>query len=174
MTKSTGFNSILYDYLRPRLIYESIFDIDFQLLKADGIKSLFFDVDNTIIKYGETAVSLQSLNLFNAIATHDFDNIILISNNSSVDRIQHVSKQLNLPAVTFACKPFVFTMRRLIQDYNIDVSEAVLIGDQLFTDVLLANITGMSSIYVDPIDVSNISFLKQQQYKLQASILSSF
>ena len=82
--------------------------------------------------------------------------------------------KLNLPAVTFACKPFVFTMRRLIQDYNIDVSEAVLIGDQLFTDVLLANITGMSSIYVDPIDVSNISFLKQQQYKLQASILSSF
>ena len=96
MTKSTGFNSILYDYLRPRLIYESIFDIDFQLLKADGIKSLFFDVDNTIIKYGETAVSLQSLNLFNGIASHEFDNIILISNNSSVDRIQHVSKQVKL------------------------------------------------------------------------------
>ena len=36
-------------------------------------------------------------------------------------RIEHVSKQLNLPAVTFACKPFVFTMRRLLNDYKIDV-----------------------------------------------------
>ena len=98
---------------------------------------LFFDVDNTIIKYKETGVSLQSMNLFNAISSHGFDHIILISNNSSVERIEHVSKQLNLPAVTFACKLFVFTMRRLLKDYGIKASQSALIGDQLFTDVLL-------------------------------------
>ena len=174
MAKRSPINSILYQYLRPRFVYESIHDIDFQLLRSDGIRSLFFDVDNTIIKYKETGVSLQSMNLFNAISSHGFDHIILISNNSSVERIEHVSKQLNLPAVTFACKPFVFTMRRLLNDYGIKASESALIGDQLFTDVLLANVTGMSSIYVEPIDISNISFLKRAQYKFQQSIFNSF
>lgn len=174
MAKRSPINSILYQYLRPRFVYESIHDIDFQLLRSDGIRSLFFDVDNTIIKYKETGVSLQSMNLFNAISSHGFDHIILISNNSSVERIEHVSKQLNLPAVTFACKPFVFTMRRLLKDYGIKASQSALIGDQLFTDVLLANVTGMSSIYVEPIDISNISFLKRAQYKFQQSIFNSF
>ena len=136
MAKRSPINSILYQYLRPHSFMNqfmtSIFSYCVQMAFV-----LFFDVDNTIIKYKETGVSLQSMNLFNAISSHGFDHIILVSNNSSVERIEHVSKQLNLPAVTFACKPFVFTMRRLLNDYGIDVKQSALIGDQLFTDVLL-------------------------------------
>ena len=93
---------------------------------------------------------------------------------SSVDRIERVAKQLELPAVTFACKPFVFTMRRLLQDYGINQSEVALIGDQLLTDMLLANSLKMASVFVDPIDTMHISFIKSFQYKLQSWIMRSF
>ena len=97
-----------------------------------------------------------------------------MSNNSSVDRINRVAKQLNLPAVTFACKPFVFTMRRILNDHAIDESQVALIGDQLMTDMLLANTLNMVSVFVDPIDVSNLSFIKMCQYKFQHWMMRSF
>ena len=168
------FSKITYRYLRPRFVYESIYDIDFGLLWDDGIRHLFFDVDNTLISYSESDVSIQCINLFKSIEAIGFETITLISNNSSVERIDRVAKQLNLPAVTFACKPFVFTMRRLLQDYGINETQVALVGDQLLTDILLANSLKMVSVFVDPIDTSHISFIKSFQYKLQSWIISSF
>lgn len=169
-----SFSDIMYRYLYPSSVYESIYDIDFGLLWDEGIRYLFFDVDNTLISYSDSDVSIQCMNLFNSIQSIGFDSVILISNNSNVDRIQRVAKQLTLPAVTFACKPFVFTMRRLGHDHGIHFNQSVLIGDQLLTDVLLANFLGMQSIFVDPIDPVTVSLAKQFQYKFQFWLMESF
>ena len=135
----------------------------------------FFDVDNTLISYSDSDVSIQTINLFNSLQSIGFETIVLVSNNSSVNRIQTVAKQLNLAAVTFACKPFVFTMRRILTDCNInDHTKAVFIGDQLFTDVLMANVMNIPSIFVDPINLDGVSFSKRFQYKLQSAMMSAF
>ena len=168
------YKSIFYNYLRPNMVYESVYDIDYELLRDDGIKHLFFDIDNTLISYKENGVSLECLNLFNSLSTMGFENIILISNNSSTERVEKVAKQLKLPAISFACKPFVFTMRRIVNDYNVPVNESVLVGDQLLTDVLLANTMGMSSIFVDPIERDGVSFFRLTQYRLQDKFLAIF
>tara|TARA_A100001015_G_C14833314_1_gene649459 strand:- start:21 stop:566 length:546 start_codon:yes stop_codon:yes gene_type:complete len=171
---SSHISKITYQYLRPSQVFESIYDIDFGSFWDEGIRHLFFDVDNTLISYKETNVSIQCLNLFNSIKSIEFDNVILVSNNSSVDRIQKVAKSLDLPGVSFACKPFVFTMRRIMTQLNVDPSKSAFIGDQLLTDVLMANLLNMTSIFVDPIDLSNISITKSIQYKLQLQIMRSF
>ncbi len=167
-------SDLSYKYLRPTHVYESIYDIDFGLLWDQGIRNLFFDVDNTLISYSEQNVSLQCINLFNSIQALGFEHIILVSNNSSVERIEKVAKHLNLPAVNFSCKPFVFTMRRIINDYNISSDQSVIIGDQLLTDILLGNLLDFSSIFVDPINLEHVSFLKSFQYKFQRFIMRSF
>ncbi len=167
-------SQIIYHHLRPTHVYESIYDIDFGHLYDQGFRNLFFDVDNTLISYTDSNVSLQCMNLFNSIQAMGFDHIILVSNNSSSDRIEKVAKNLDLPAVSFACKPFVFTMRRIINKYNIDSSQSVFIGDQLLTDILLGNMLKFTSVFVDPIDLDTVSFLKSFQYKLQRLILNTF
>ena len=156
------------------MIYESIFDIDFELLIQDGVRHLFFDVDNTLIGYNDTQVSLQCMNIFNALPNMGFEHIILVSNNSNVDRIDMVAKQLKLPAVTFACKPFDFTMRRLFYEYGIQPQHSAMIGDQLLTDVLLANRLDMVSIFTDPIDVESVSMSKKLQYRFQSYLFRLF
>ena len=171
---ATRFSSLTYEYLRPQLAYESIYDIDFGQLWDDGIRHLIFDVDNTLISYAESDVSIQCINLFKSIQSIGFESITLMSNNSSVDRIERVAKQLDLPAITFACKPFVFTMRRFLNDHTIDSASMALIGDQLMTDVLLANSLNIVSVFVDPIDVMDLSYLKTCQYSFQRWIFQSF
>ena len=78
----------------------------------------------------------------------------LISNNSSYDRVNKVAKQLKLPAVAFACKPFPFTMRRVLADAKLNPNECAFVGDQLMTDIILANTLGLKSIFVEPLDTS--------------------
>jgi len=168
------FFTLSYHYLRPQLMYESIYDIDFGLLWDDGIRHLIFDVDNTLISYADSDVSIQCINLFKSIQSIGFESILLMSNNSSVDRIERVAKQLDLPAITFACKPFVFTMRRLLNHRSMNIQEVALIGDQLLTDVLLANTFKIISVFVDPIDTNHLSYLKNAQYSFQRWILQSF
>jgi HAD superfamily phosphatase (TIGR01668 family) len=174
MITSSYYRSLMYRYLRPNMIYESIYDIDFHLLWEDGTRHLFFDVDNTLISYDESDVSVQCLNTFNDIASIGFETITLISNNSSVARIERVSSQLKLPAVTFACKPFVFTLRRLMADGHMVPHTCALVGDQLMTDVLLANYMGLTSIFVEPLTTDGISALKSLQYRFQEHILTTF
>ena len=168
------FQRIIYRYLRPVHIYESIFDVDFGALYDDGIRSLFFDIDNTIISYIESDVSLQTINLFNQIKSYGFDSIILLSNHSNIDRVNTVANQLDLPGVAFACKPFVFTARRIMKDYSMSSNSTAIIGDQLSTDILIGNALNLVSIFVDPINVADVSTLKRIQYRFQQLILDSF
>jgi HAD superfamily phosphatase (TIGR01668 family) len=174
MINTQFYKDIYYNYVRPNLVYESVYDIDFELLYDDGIRHLFFDIDNTIISYKEDGVSLQCLNLFNSILNLEFDTVALISNNSSYDRVNKVAKQLKLPAVAFACKPFPFAMRRVLEDANLNPKECAFIGDQLMTDIILANTLGLKSIFVEPLDTSSVSKLRLLQYKVQESLLNKF
>jgi uncharacterized protein len=160
-----------YQYLRPEWIYESIIDIDYGALYDDGIRNIFFDIDNTIIPYMEEDVSIQYLNLFNKIKSVGFDHVILLSNNSSVRRINKAADQLKLPGVAFACKPFTYTARRLMVDHNMKAEQTVTVGDQILTDILLGNYLGIHTIFVDPMAVEECSMLKKLQYKCQDWIL---
>ena len=109
-----------------------------------------------------------------ALPVLGFDHIFLVSNNSSVERVTSVCKQLNLPGVSFACKPFVFTMRRLLNQYNMDAHQCAFFGDQLFTDILLANTLKLTSVFIEPINSTHVSFFRSIQYRIQQSILNSF
>ena len=59
MINTQFYKDIYYNYVRPNLVYESVYDIDFELLYDDGIRHLFFDIDNTIISYREDGVSFN-------------------------------------------------------------------------------------------------------------------
>lgn len=173
MNGSLGKMTRMAEYLNPMFVYDSIFDIDFEMLYKRGIRHLFFDVDNTIMTYADTNVSIECMSLFSSIQSMNFDSIILLSNNSNKERILKVAKQLQLPAVTFACKPFIFTMRRLTKERPILIKHSAMIGDQLLTDILMANVLKMASIYVDPMSLDGVSLSKQAQYGLQRWLMKS-
>ena len=160
-------------FLRPAQVYESIYDIDFGLLYDEGVRSIFVDVDNTLISYSDDDVSFQCINLFNSIKSYGFDSIILMSNHSSTERVNRVAKQLDVPGVAFACKPFTFTIRRVMNDHQMINSQTAIIGDQLLTDILVGNLLNITTIFVDPIDKENVSFLKKFQYRFQQFLISN-
>ena len=127
----------IYKKIIPSYYHLSIKDINYQELKEQGIKALFFDLDNTIISYdvdevlGETKEFLENL-------TKDFK--VLVISNSRKPRVSKACQNLiDIPYVSFAKKPLKFGFKKALKKVNVKRDEVCVIGDQMMTDVFGAN-----------------------------------
>jgi len=74
----------------------------------------------------------------------------LVSNSRS-RRVRIIAEQLNLPAVVRAGKPALSAFRKGMKILGTKPEETVLVGDQIFTDVLGGNLAGVYTILVNPL-----------------------
>ena len=129
----------------PFAYYQSIFEIPYDALKKQGIKSLFFDLDNTIIGYDETKLQDTHIEFFKELSK-DFKLIII--SNSHYKRVSEALKDTKLPFVWYAKKPLKFGFKKALSILDTKKEETIIIGDQIMTDIFGGNRMGISSILV--------------------------
>ena len=66
-------------YLKPQLYVQSFQDIPYYDFKKQGIKTLFFDLYNTVMSYDEKIISTENL-LFLEQLKKDFK-VVIVSNS---------------------------------------------------------------------------------------------
>ncbi len=135
----------IYQKCIPDAYHASIFEIPYQKLKEQGIKSLFFDLDNTIIAYDDSKLKTKHINLINDLSK-EFR--ILIISNTSYKRVSIALNQLKVPFIWHAKKPLKFGFKKALKMVNTKKEETIIIGDQLMTDVFGASRFGIKSILV--------------------------
>jgi len=122
-----------------------VFDIDFKKLKDKGFKAVIFDIDSTLVPHGsDTTDDIDTL--FKEI--HSLDLKTLLLSNNSAERIESFNRNIKTTYIPLANKPYKSNFLKAIELLDVDKSEVVLIGDQLFTDVLGANLVGIPNILV--------------------------
>lgn len=134
----------------PTKFYKTIFDIDFKELKKQGYDTLFFDLDNTIISYHVYVIEGIEYDFLKKLK-EDF-NIYIISNNNK-KRVKKAISDLNIKYLHHAFKPMKCKVLRFVKKNNIDTSKAIWIGDQVRTDVRLANKLKITNFLVLPVDM---------------------
>lgn len=139
-----------YNKFIPTYFYLKIENIDYLKLKEQGVKSLFFDLDNTLIAYDQNVISKDTYEFIKNLEK-DF-NVVIISNSKSHRVIPAV---YDLKYVYFAKKPFKFGIHKAIKMVSSSKDEVVLIGDQIITDIFGANRAKIKSILVKPIKKSS-------------------
>ncbi len=121
-----------------------------EFLSSIGVKGIVLDIDNTLEPYehpdpGEHVVrwlgELKALGIAAAIVS-----------NNGVERVERFNKELGLPAYFKAKKPFKKNVLRALSDMGVSKDEAILMGDQVFTDVWAARSAGIRAILVPPIN----------------------
>ena len=145
-----GFFRILKALLVPSSYRGRVEDIELDQLYNEGYRTLIVDVENTLIASTSLKIGLNKITWLDDAINRKFK-IILISNVFSNKRARRICKQLELPYLRFACKPFSFSLRALIKHDYIDFKKTVFIGDKIFTDVLLGNWLRGYTILVDPV-----------------------
>ena len=74
----------------------------------------------------------------------------MVSNNFHSREVEESARELGCEVVHHAMKPAPFAVRRALKLMGATADEAVLVGDQVFTDVMAGNLAGVRPILVDP------------------------
>ena len=139
--------------LIPTAHAKNIFEIDVEFFKALNIKTVMADLDNTLDSYLNKTPSKETINLVKRLKDNNI-NIIIVSNNSE-KRVSMYAKILNVNYISRAFKPFPSKINKYIKKNGLKKDEIIFIGDQLLTDIKVANKAKIKSIYVDEITTKN-------------------
>ena len=125
--------------------------IDIDALHAEGVRCLLLDRDNTLVprstKTPPPEVSAWLKRARDAgIAT------CMVSNNFHTREVCASAEELGCEVVHHAMKPLPIAVNIALQNMGVPREQAVLVGDQLFTDVWGARRAGLFSVLVRPID----------------------
>lgn len=131
--------------LYPYEYVDSVFSIDYNELYNKGYKGIIFDIDNTLVHHGDDSTK-EIDELFIMLQTIGFKTLILSNNNE--ERILRFLKNIDSLFIAEAEKPKTENYLKAVGMLGIDKSEALFIGDQIFTDILGANNSGIANILV--------------------------
>ena len=124
-------------------------DITVDFFKELGIFGIVFDIDNTLEPY-ENPVPSENLLAWLGSLKNAGIRCSFVSNNGK-ERVELFNKELGYPAFPKAKKPFKKNVIAAMRAMNTDKNATVLMGDQIFTDVLAAHNAGIKAILVKPI-----------------------
>ncbi len=138
--------------LLPREVLARLELVTPEFLQARGLRGLMLDIDNTLVPHKE-AGDPEALRVWLEPLRAAGIELRLVS-NALPDRIARFSQALEVPAVgsgRTAGKPFPAAFRTAIKEMNLLPSQVAMIGDQVFSDVLGANLVGAYPILVRPL-----------------------
>lgn len=136
--------------LRPDLIVGSIYEIDLPALREKGIGAVIADLDNTLVPWNATEVDERMVEWLFGLREAGLE-LAIVSNNFPA-RVEEVSSRLGVIAVARAVKPRRRAFLRLASRLGLAPCQVCVIGDQLFTDIIGGNRSGMYTVLVTPLD----------------------
>lgn len=137
-----------FDLVIPDMYQKDIYHVNYNLLKEEGIKTILFDIDNTLLEVNSIEVSDKLIKFINQLK-ENFD-IILMSNNSK-KRVEPVAKKLNVKYLYKSGKPLKEAFDKALNLAWSSKLNTCLIGDQLLSDIYGCRSYGITSILVDPL-----------------------
>ncbi|HLW61679.1 MAG TPA: YqeG family HAD IIIA-type phosphatase [bacterium] len=135
-------------WLRPASQVPTVYDIDLRALRAQGIRGVILDLDNTIVPWGAHRPSPELPGWIAAARAADL-RLCIVSNNMG-SRVTKLAMMLGLPVVTGALKPWTKALRRALSVMETTPEVTALVGDQVLTDILGGNRLGLHTILVRP------------------------
>lgn len=139
----------MLELLYPRYYVDSLLDIPLDSLKKQNISAFIVDLDNTITEWNSNDVRLEVEEWFRRIKDEGFRACIL--SNNGEQRIKSVAERLGIPFIHRAAKPRRGAFRRAVEVLGVGADHTAVVGDQIFTDILGGNRTGLFTILVKPL-----------------------
>lgn len=134
----------------PARAAERLEEIEPSDLIGVGKKLVLLDVDNTLLPWHGIEVPEEVLDWL-ARGRAAGLRFCLVSNTRRVERLQALAESMQVDWVRARNKPSRQMYRQALERHSVGPEAAVMIGDQILTDVLGANRAGIDAIWVRPI-----------------------
>ena len=133
---------------QPNVILKDVTRIDQAFLRANGLKGLILDVDNTLTLHNSQILRADVQAWISAIKESDI-RLIIVSNNYP-ERVAPFPKNLGLHFLAPGYKPLTIGFSKAQKALGLPVQEIGVVGDQIYTDIVGGNLKGMFTVLVCP------------------------
>lgn len=135
--------------VRPSRYVASVDRIDVSELCQKGIRCVLVDRDNTLVPR-DTKVAPPEVKAWLESLREAGIAVCMVSNNFHTNAVCASAEELGIAVVHHAMKPAPVAVQVALYTMGVPAEQAVLVGDQLFTDVAAGNLAGVQTILVRP------------------------
>ena len=131
----------------PAHAVNTLVDLDLDDLYAQGKRLILLDVDNTIVHHNADEATPEIAAWLNRAKAAGFD-LCILSNTNRVERLARICESVGVETVRGRMKPSRAMFDMALDRFDRRPEEALMVGDQLVTDVLGANRAGIDAVWV--------------------------
>ncbi|AIE84421.1 YqeG family HAD IIIA-type phosphatase [Fimbriimonas ginsengisoli] len=131
----------------PAHAADSLEQVDLQRLWDRGKRLILLDVDNTLVEWKGENFAPAVVEWLEKAKGMGFT-LCILSNTRRVERLMRITQLLGVETVRGRFKPSRAMYRLALIKFHKKPEEAIMIGDQMMTDILGANRAGIDAIWV--------------------------
>ena len=147
---------------RADFAFKSVLEITPEFLKEEDIKGLLLDLDNTLTTHDNPKPANGVIDWIKRILGSGVK-MVIVSNNHP-PRVKPFADMLGLEFICEGKKPLSSGFNRAQKLMEIPFSQLAAVGDQIFTDILGANLKRIKGIYVSPIEHEKTRFFRFKRW----------
>ena len=144
--------------LLPDYDFDTYKGVTPNFLKSIGKTCVLCDIDNTLVPY-DVPLPTEDVISWAKSLTDNGIKLILVSNNEK-ERVEKFNEALSLPYLYKSGKPSRKTVKNAIRKINDSKENAIMLGDQLLTDVITARVSGITAVWVPTIKKVETPFFR--------------
>jgi HAD superfamily phosphatase (TIGR01668 family) len=141
--------NVMLKILQPQYYVDKIWNIKASTLKKMGITAVLADLDNTLVAWNKPEGGQEFFD-WNETLKKEGIKLVVVSNNTT-GRVSKAVKPLGLPFESWSLKPLPRGIKKTLRDYKLNKNEVIMVGDQIMTDIIAANLAEVSGVLVKPI-----------------------
>jgi HAD superfamily phosphatase (TIGR01668 family) len=134
----------------PYFMAKSVLDIDFAVLKRNGVRYVAFDADSTLVAYRAKVLTPES-EKFLKRQLKQFDGVCVASNRATND-LADIANSLDAEVIRASLtlrKPAKGFFDRVVRHFKARPHEIVMIGDKLVADIYGGNRASFQTVWVE-------------------------
>ena len=139
--------------LIPHGFYPCVEAINPEFLSKKGITLVLADLDNTLVAY-KTLTPSPSIVQWKEHLNRNGIDLYIVSNSRKPTRVSQFSANLGVKFIGHSDKPSRRGFVHALKEMNRKPEETIMVGDQIFTDILGANRAGITPLLIAPIQLA--------------------
>ncbi len=137
----------------PTIYRRRITDITVKDLRALGAQGLLLDIDNTLTTHDNPVLDERVRAWLDEMQKAGF--LLTVVSNNRDERVRPFAEAIGLSFRARAAKPLPRGYRAAARSMGLSPRQCVAAGDQIFTDILGANLARMKSVLLEPIELES-------------------
>ena len=135
--------------MTPYRVFDSYRSITPAFFMRHGIRLLLCDLDYTLAPKSQPEPDADLRRWLSDVRAAGVE-VMILSNNRSPRRVDQFCRDLGITYVGHAKKPQTAGFRRAMDQAGTDPAHTAMLGDKLLTDMLGANLSGVTALMVEP------------------------